>query len=187
MSLDEDLTDTSWEFRARIETRSMGPELQYTVVYLPDALVSALNADGPVVRVYAVINEIDVEAAFQRAHDRWSMMVSRALQKKIGAKLGDTVEIRFSLAPSDAVDIPDALRDAIRSHDVARETFTALSAGKKRALAHRVASAKTAPTRSKRVDDVVAALAGGADGIAAFFARKMSPEKPTAVKKSRVS
>jgi hypothetical protein len=164
----------TWEFRAPIETRNMGASLQYTVVYLPKALVARLPKDaGPNVRVHAVINEIDVEAAIQRAHDRHSIMVSKSLQRKIGAKLGDVVEVRFSLAPTNAVDVPDALRHALRGHGVANKTFAALSAGKQRALSHRVSSAKTTPTRTQRVNDIMRALADGPSGIAAFFGRKM--------------
>lgn len=163
----------------------MGPTLNYTVVYLPTALEPMLPADaGPNVRVFAVINDFDLEGAFQLAHGRWSLMVSKATQRKVGAQLGDVVEVRFSLAPADAVDVPDELRAALRPGSVAARTFAELSAGKRRALCHRIRSAKTSPTRAQRLDDVVAALAGGADGVAAFFARKMAGSPLTPTKKA---
>lgn len=170
--------DSSWEFRAPIELRSMGAELKYTVVYLPPSLAHALPKDaGANVRVYAVVNEVDVEAAFQSAHGRWSLMVSKALQRRIGACVGDVLDVRFSLAPADAVDVPDDLRRGLALNDNAAATFAGLSAGKKRALSHRVQSAKLADTRRRRVDEVVDALAGGPASAAAFFGRKMAPAK----------
>jgi Bacteriocin-protection, YdeI or OmpD-Associated/Domain of unknown function (DUF1905) len=170
----------SWEFRGPIELRSMGATLNYTVVYLPRTLEHALPSDaGANVRVYAVVNEIDVEAAWQSAHGRWSMMVSKALQRATGTRVGDMVEVRFSLAPADAVEVPDALRVALSHSEDAAKTFAALTAGKKRALAHRVRSAKTALTIERRVDEVVTVLGEGAAAVAAYFGRKMKPAVAT--------
>jgi hypothetical protein len=173
--MSENVDGGPWEFRAPIEQRHMGGSLFYTVVHLPRALESALPAGaGPSVRVYAVVEDVDFDAAFQSAHGRWSLMVSKALQKKLGKGVGDVVDVRFSLAPADAVDVPDALRVGLRGDAAAAQTFAGLTAGKQRALCHRVGSAKTPPTQQRRVAEIVDVLAGGPAAVAAFFGRKMT-------------
>ena len=88
------------------------------------------------------------------------LMVSRRLMKRLGAENGDEIEIRFGLADQDAVRVPVELAEALDAHADLREVWDGWTAGKRRGWAHRVASAKAAETRRRRVEEVLAALAG---------------------------
>lgn len=143
----------SWEFRGRVDVIDYG-RMVYTVLYLPAALAREL--DRPRLRVHAVIDEIDVDGAFQPSGDgRRYLLLSKRVLKQLGKAPGDVVEVRFSIADTDHVEIPDDVRVALQGK--AAVAFAALTAGKQRAVLAPVAAARTAPTRQKRI----AALARG--------------------------
>ncbi|MEM8981122.1 MAG: YdeI/OmpD-associated family protein [Pseudomonadota bacterium] len=77
----------------------------------------------------------------------------------MGVALGDEVEVRFAVADQDAVNVPNALAEALETHGDLAEVWDSWTPGKRRGWAHRVASAKTAPTIAKRVDEVLTVLA----------------------------
>ena len=56
--------------------------------------------------------------------------------------------------------MPETLQRALDADETLNTAWQSLSAGKQRGWAHRVASAKTDPTRQKRRDEVLAALRG---------------------------
>jgi uncharacterized protein YdeI (YjbR/CyaY-like superfamily) len=58
-------------------------------------------------------------------------------------------------------DVPDVLQRALEGDARALAGWNALSPGKRRGLAHRVASARTVPTRLRRLDEVLVALREG--------------------------
>ena len=82
---------------------------------------------------------------------------SKEMQKKTGLGEGDPVRIAFRYDDPDAVDVPEALARALHGGDM-EEVWEGLTAGTRRGFAHRVASAKTEPTRLKRVTEVLLAL-----------------------------
>ena len=57
----------------------------------------------------------------------------------------------------------DALEDAVRGDPALRALWEAQTPGKRRGLAYRVASAKTAATRAKRIAEVFEILQGKRD------------------------
>ena len=158
-----------YAFEAPIVRHSMGRnargELFYTVVFVPDDLSSALPAGGPL-RVRGEVAETPVEGALMPTGGRRYLMVPRALLRERGLDVGDEVEVRFSLADPDAVDLPAELRLAIDADDALADAWAALTPGRQRALAHRVASAKRAETRATRTEEIVRALREGRDPTA---------------------
>ena len=66
--------------------------------------------------------------------------------------------MRFRVADQDAVDVPDAFARALRGDEGARAIWDGLTPGKRRAVAQHVASAKTDPTRTRRVTEALDAL-----------------------------
>jgi hypothetical protein len=170
--------ETSWSFEADVVTHVIAAKkptptsrsLHYTVVWLPEKVAAELPLDvHPRLRVHAVVGEVPVDGAFQPSGGRWYLMLSKPLLKQAALRLGDRTEVRFSLADPDAVDVPDALQAALSGRKKAAKAFAALSAGKKRALCHHVASAKRAPTQQRRVDDVISVLTGGRPKALARF------------------
>ena len=88
-------------------------------------------------------------------------MLSKKKMKAGGFDVGEWVHVRFRVADQDAVDVPEMLRLALEKNPYAMETWEKLSPGKRRGLAHRVASAKRTPTQTRRVADVIEMLVLG--------------------------
>jgi uncharacterized protein YdeI (YjbR/CyaY-like superfamily) len=84
-------------------------------------------------------------------------IVARRILEEVDVGIGDTVELRFSVADQHAVSVPDELAATLR-HYWAAQAWEALTPGKQRGFAHRVAAAKAIETRRRRVDEVLAAL-----------------------------
>lgn len=151
----------SWEFTTQIEYHDFG-RMGYTVVYLPEPLREKLPFDRyPRLRVDAVVAEHPIDGAFQPGQGKMYLIVSKALMKSAGISLGDTVEVSFRVADQDAVDTPNPLRRAFTTNSSAQQAWDSLTAGKKRALAHRINSAKTEATTNKRVKEVLSTLLTG--------------------------
>ncbi len=155
-------------FEAELERFGVGKDrvIGYTVIMVPDDIRARLPlAKHPRLRVEGEIADMPVENAFMPTGDgRHYVIVAPAVLKGSGAKLGDPVEMRFRIADQDHVDVPVELNDAVRASDAATRLWEALTPGKKRMLAQHVRAAKTAPTRTKRVQEAMAALLNhGAD------------------------
>ena len=141
-----------------IESKSSDRALAYFVVWLPPALHAALPLAGnPKLRVRGEIAEMPFTGAWQAWRGGRYLMVPRKLLNEGELALGDEVEVRFAVADQEAVDLPPALATALRE-DGTKRAWHALTAGRRRALAHHVASAKRDETRERRIAEVLAAL-----------------------------
>ena len=147
-----------YEFTARVEAHDF-ETFAYTVVYMPEDLVAALPLDRyPRLRIEAEVNGVPLKAALMPTGGRWYLMLSKATLKRAGLTLGDTAHVAFAVDDQDAVDVPPALAEALDAEPELRAAWEALTPGRRRGLAHRVASAKTAPTIAKRVAEVIDGL-----------------------------
>jgi len=141
-------------------TQGSGHKLFYQVVLLPEELEAQLPFDRyPRLRIDAELNGVPTQGALMPADGRHYLMVSKRLQKQIKAQLGDVVDVRFSVADQDAVEVPVELAEALGELPDLKEIWDAWTPGKRRGFAHRVASAKQASTRTKRVAEVLEAIA----------------------------
>jgi hypothetical protein len=136
----------------------------YTVVHLPSELANELPFDtSPRLRVEADVSGLPVRGAWQPADirsRRWYLMLPKAPLKKAGLAVGSEVAVGFRLLPQDQVDLPAPLAQMLASQKRVAAAWHKLSAGKQRALAHMVASAKTAPTVTKRLEQVRGVILG---------------------------
>lgn len=149
-----------WEFEASIEYHDFG-RMGYTVVYVPELLCKKLPLDAyPRLRINAEIAEWPVEGALQPGQGKTYLMLSKRWLKQAGLALGDTVEVAFRIADQDAVSLPDSLRHALNGNTKANKAWADLSAGKQRALAHLVSTAKRQDTIDKRITKVLDHLLG---------------------------
>lgn len=131
----------------------------YTVVFLDPALHDQLPLDEhPRLRMSGEINEYPVSGAWQPSRGRWYLMLNKKLLRDGGFQIGDEVEVRFRVEDQDAVDVPEALRQALAASETATAAWNELTPGKQRGLAYQVASARTEPTRRRRVAAVLDAL-----------------------------
>lgn len=150
-----------YEFRETVVAHDFG-KFAYTVVYLPDELVGELPLKKfPRLRINAEVNEFELEAALQPTAGRWFLLLSKRVLKACDAALGDSVRVRFCIADQDAVNVPEELQQALNGDANATSKWEALTPGKQRSFAYRVASAKRLETRLKRVNEVFEMLDAG--------------------------
>ena len=132
----------------------------YTVVFLPPEVIKDLPA--PPSSRPRVVGEICARPFKGGMHPtsdgRAYFIVNKTRQKQAGIALGDPVPVAFRLDDPDSVDVPPLLAEALTDAPELREVWDGLTPGTQRGFAHRVASAKTAPTQAKRVIEVLAAL-----------------------------
>lgn len=147
-------------FEGAIVRHNLGT-YQYTVVFLPPGIADELPfGTTPRLRFTGEFNDLPFSGAWQPSRGHWYVMLSKPLLRDAGVGVGDEVEIRFRIEDPNAVDVPNALNQAILEDSNANAAWQSLSAGKQRALAYRVAGAKSVPTRDRRIDEVMAALRG---------------------------
>jgi hypothetical protein len=138
-------------------SKSTPRTLTYKVLFASPELEQALPFDtSPRLRLDGEIEDVPIQGAWQPAGNRRHyVMVSPAIVKALGLRPGDPVTLRFNLAPSDAVDVPEELRNALAKTAKRQRLWDALTPGRKRGLAHLVSTAKRTSTRLERAALVV--------------------------------
>lgn len=152
------MRDEEYVFTGMITARRFG-RMTYHVVYLPSDLISRLPlSDYPRLRVNAMVGNAVLNGALQPAVGRWYVLLSTAFMKKAKLVLGQEVEVSFSIAEQDAVIVPEDLQDALDRDAAAQKIWDALTPGRRRGMAHRVASALRPDTRAQRILEVLEIL-----------------------------
>lgn len=150
-----------FELKAEIEALDFGKFL-YEVVWLTDDLVEALPLKAyPRLRIAGEIAGMEFNGACMPSGGGHYVMVPKAIRVKQGLGLGDVIVVRFGVDDQDRVDVPPELAEALDDHEDVADLWAALTPGKQRGFAHRVASAKTTPTRLRRVDEVIGHILDG--------------------------
>lgn len=150
------------EFTGELSRHGVGRDrvVMYTVLFLPPDLEAELPfAEFPRLRVEGEVADVPVRGAWMPTGDgRRYFIVSPMVRRTADIKIGDLVEMRFRVDDQDHVDVPEALDQAIKTDAEASGLWDELTAGKKRMFAFHVASAKTAATQAKRVQEALEAL-----------------------------
>jgi hypothetical protein len=147
---------TDWvTFEARVEPLVWG-RATYTILRLPEAVVQAL---GKCRRVEGEIADHPVNLALSRAPVIEGVFVwtGSSLLDRIGIRPGEAVEVRLRPAPDDRVDLDPDVEAALQAGGVLAK-WDGLTPGKRRGLLYQIATAKTDPTRQKRIAQLVAGL-----------------------------
>lgn len=130
----------------------------YTILPLPPDAAEALAA-RKAKRVEGEINDHPVNLALARAPvvDGPFLWAGQSLLDRLGVAPGELLEVRLRPAPDDRVDTPDDIAAALRA---AGQTaaWEALTHGKRRGLLYQIDTAKTAPTRTKRIAALIQTL-----------------------------
>lgn len=154
------MTGYPHSFEAQIVHHDLGT-YRYTVVFLDDDIAADLLFETqPRLRIIGELADQPMTGAWQPSRGRWYLMLGKPLLKAAEKGVGDWVEVRFRVEAADALELPEALDRALRSDPAAQAAFDAQTIGKKRALCHRVGSAKAGKTITRRVTEVMDALAG---------------------------
>lgn len=132
-------------------------KITQTLVYLPKHIAAQLDfAKSKRMRMDGEINGIRIECGLMPDKGKWCFMVSKKLQKQCGITPGDTANVRFDIADSEAVDVPKPLQFALEANDAAMSMWEKWTAGKRRAQCLRVSSAKKVETQERRAEEVIA-------------------------------
>lgn len=141
---------TGWvAFEGRVEPLIWG-RATYTILRLP---ADALHSLGPCRRVEGEIAEHPVNLALSRAPvvDGVFLWTGASLLERIGIAPGEPVEVRLRPAPDDRVDLDPDTEAALRTAGK-MEAWESLTPGRRRGLLYQIATAKTDPTRHKRIN-----------------------------------
>lgn len=157
-----DHTFFPYAFEAPIEKFGVGKKkvVWYNVLIIPDDVCAVLPlAEYPRLRVEGEIADIPIANALIPTGDgRHYVIVAPNVLRDGEVRLGDMVQMRFRIADQDRVDVPPELERTIKRTSGAEVEWKALTPGKKRMLAQHVFSAKTPPTKARRVEEAIEAL-----------------------------
>ena len=135
---------------------------RYTVIWLPEEIAAQLPlSEAPRLRISGELNEHPVTGAWQPSRGRWYLMLGKPVLKATGLTVESLAELRFRMEPQDEVEVPALLARALDQDTEAAARWSALTPGKRRALAHHVGSAKTGSTAARRTAQALAWLSGG--------------------------
>jgi hypothetical protein len=126
------------------------------VLYAPPELQAELLAhQRPRVRIAGEIEGIPVNLAWQPSGDgRLYLIVSDEVRRARNLLLGDPVTIQFNIADPDHVVVPPELEQLLAHDPLYAQLWSEITSGRKRALAHLIASAKGSATRARRLQEV---------------------------------
>ncbi|MEM6469022.1 MAG: YdeI/OmpD-associated family protein [Planctomycetota bacterium] len=149
------MSEYPYRFEAELESFDFG-RVNYTVVFAPMAVVEQLEFPASKrLRIDGELNGFRIEAALMPSKGRWYLLVSKRLRKECALSLGDVVSVEFEVADQDAVNVPQELTFALEADERASAVWRGWTAGKQRGWCYRIASAKRAETRERRVEEVL--------------------------------
>jgi hypothetical protein len=153
------VTGTRWTtFDAVLAPLEWGRSV-YTVVVLPEALVAEARAAGTH-RFDGWVDDVAINVGIARADvmpDAF-FYAGKPLQRRLGLRPGDAVRCRLRPVDPDVVPIPSDVAAELSAAPGAEAAFAALPAPQRRQLLVPVESAATAPTRARRIQELVRGL-----------------------------
>lgn len=144
---------TDWvTFEGRVEPLTWGRST-YTILRLPEDAAQFL---GKTRRVEGEIAEHPVNLALSRAPvvEGVFLWTGQSLLDRIGIQPGEPIEVRLRPAPDDRVDLDPDIEAALLAGGIL-SAWESLTPGKRRGLLYQIATAKTEPTRQKRIRRLV--------------------------------
>ena len=132
-------------------------------IVVPDEVVAAFARGRRVPVSVTVDGGYTYRTSIASMGGRFIVSFNAETRAATGRGAGDDVEVTLELddAPRE-VDVPEALRAVLDSDAELRAAWTALPAGKQKAHALSVSSARTDETRGRRLSQVVGVLRDGA-------------------------
>ena len=143
---------TDWvAFEGQVEPMTWGRST-YTILRLPEEATHAL---GKTHRVEGEIADHPVNLALSRAPvvDGVFLWTGQSLLDRIGIQPGEPIEVRLRPAPDDRVDLDPDIEAALRAAGILSR-WESPTPGKRRGLLYQIATARTEPTRQKRIQSL---------------------------------
>lgn len=150
-------------FEGRLEELIYPGKYRYLIVWLTEEMAAGLPVDRePRLRASGEINDLPFHGAWVPGGEKLPYLhLSAAFVAELGARVGDPLEVRFNLEPSDVVEICAELADALAADPDADAVWKGLTPGRRRGLAHMVANAKQEQTRRRRAVKLMQDLRAG--------------------------
>lgn len=150
-------------FEGHLEELIYPGKYRYFIVRLSEEMAAELPFDRqPRLRASGEINDLPFHGAWVPAGENLPYLhLSAAFVAELGVRVGDPLEVRFKLEPSDLVEICEALAAALAADPNADAVWQGLTPGRRRGLAHLVGSAKREETRRRRAAKLITDLHEG--------------------------
>ena len=153
-----------FHFSGQLQTYGTEGTGRYPFLYLPDDVVEALPEGTPKrFRAEIVVNGQRRVGSFTPSKEGHCMMLSKAYLAEAGLQPGGECEVKMRILPQDHVEMPEILSTALEADTAARRAWEQMTPGQRRSQAHQIASAKTEPTRQKRLEQVLRDLGVAGD------------------------
>jgi hypothetical protein len=143
-------------------TTTLVPRGPAAAVVLDDEHVAAVGEGAKRFPVVATVNGYSWRTTVTRMRGDFLVGLNRAVRQEAGVEAGDTVDVRLELdtAPR-AVDMPEALADALAEDSGARAAFERLSYTHRKEYARWIDEATRAETRHRRLAQALEMLRQG--------------------------
>ena len=130
---------------------------------LTDEMADELPFDRePRLRASGEINDLPFHGAWvPGGESRAYLHLSAGFVADLGVAVGDPLEVRFRLEPTDLVEVCTELAEALAADPDGDAVWQRLTPGRRRGLAHMVRSSKREETRRKRAAQLMVDLAAG--------------------------
>jgi hypothetical protein len=128
----------------------------YHVLYAsPDLQLELLSQQRPRIRISGELAGSPINLAWQPSGDgRLYLLVSDEVRRAGNVHLGDLVTVHFNVVDPDQVVVPPELAQLLEQDPFYAHLWSGITAGRKRAFAQMIASAKSAATRARRLQEV---------------------------------
>lgn len=151
----------TWKFTAPLER--MTGRFAWSYVEFPHDVKELFGKRGEV-RVKTLINGVAADRALMPTKSGYHILVLGGdLRKKAGIERpGDMVKVELWLDPEpNRIDIPEALAETLDFIPEMKAAWDKLMPGMKRNMCYWVGSAKTEPTRAKRIAELLRRFEAG--------------------------
>lgn len=151
----------TWKFTAPLER--MTSRFAWSYVEFPHDVKELFGKRGDV-RVKCLINGVAADRALMPTKSGFHILVLGGdLRKKAGIKKpGDLVQVELWLDPEpDRITIPEELAETLDFIPEMKAAWDKLTPGMQRSMCYWVGSAKTAPTKAKRIAELLRRFEAG--------------------------
>lgn len=149
----------TYEFDTQLQR--LEGKIAWTVAYVPFPVDEDYGTKGRV-NVAATLDGHAFRVTLLPSRNGHYLAFNQEMKAATGKALGDTVHVTIAPDPAPrTVEVPDEVRAALDAHEGVRSVFDALPDYIRREEVRRILSAKTQPTRAKRLAALIDKLEQG--------------------------
>lgn len=162
-------TDNSEQFSFRFQSiivNAGSASYVTSIAIIPVEIIERLPSDKRIRVNGRFQNKFHFNLAIQpkRSGEKY-LSINAATRKTLKLKIGDPIEIEFSIASSDYLNIPEEFEAALEQDESGKKIFERFTIGYRRSILHYVSSAKSTDVRIKRSFEILEKAKRGELGI----------------------